>query len=429
MEIKLDIAEKMLPFWTENKRHKVAYGGRAAAKSHSIAALLLIKGRVKPIRWLCTREVQKSIKDSVHRLLADKIADLGLSDFYEVQRDVIKGRNGTEFLFAGLKEHTIDSIKSFEGCDGVWVEEAHSVSQRSAQVLVPTIRKPGSEIWWSYNPDQESDYVHQRFVVNQDPNALVVKINWRDNPWFSQEMEQERLQLKAINDDIYNHVWEGECRSVAGLMFKRNWFKLYDRLPDRLSLYMASDYAVTDEALADSAPDWTEHGIWGMSQNGDLYAVDWWSGQTDPSVWIDAAMTLVKRHRPLMWFEEKGVILRAVDSSITRRMRETGAYVKREPIASASSKAARALGFAARASAGAVWLPRNEWGERLLNQLCAFNGEDGRTDDMVDVCSILGRALDSVVPAVVSKPEKRQNTDRWDKAFAESAPSKTWKTI
>lgn len=429
VEIELNIPEKMLPFWTEQCRHKVAHGGRGGAKSHSIARMLLAKGRVKPIRWLCTREVQKSIKDSVHKLLADRIDEMGLGGFYDVQRDTIKGRNGTEFLFAGLKEHTIDSIKSFEGCDGVWIEEAHSVSQRSAQVLVPTIRKPGSELWWSYNPDQEDDYVHNRFVINKDPQSIVVEINWRDNPWFPAELEYERQQLKAINEDLYNHVWEGKCRSIGGLLFKRHWFKWYDRLPERLNLYMASDYAVTDEAEADRSPDWTEHGIWGMADNGDLYAVDWWSGQTAPDAWISAAMTLIRRHRPLKWFEEKGVILRAVDSSITKAMREQNAFICREPMASAGNKAARALGFAARASSGAVWLPKNQdWANRLINQLCAFNGEDGRTDDMVDVCSILGRSLDSMANAVAANAQKRQNTDRWDKAFAETRKS-SWKTV
>lgn len=395
------IPAKMLPF-TQPKRHKVARGGRGGGKSQTVAQLLLAKGMTRPLRWLCAREVQKSIKDSCHKLLGDKIRELGLSQFYDVQATTIKGANGTEFLFAGLQDHTVDSIKSYEGCDGAWVEEAHSVSERSAEILIPTIRKAGSEIWWTYNPDQEGDYVHNRFAVQGDPNALMVEINWRDNPWFPAELELERVQLQAVNDDLYQHVWEGKCRSLAGLMFKRTWFKFYDTLPERLNLYLASDYAVTPDD-----GDFTEHGVFGMDETGDLYITDWWSGQTDPDTWIQAWLALIRRHRPLYAFEEKGVILRSVDSALNKAMRETQTFVSREALPSASSKAARALGFAARASAGTVWLPRNEpWAVRLLNQLCSFNGQPGHVDDMVDVCSLVGRGLDLMADAAPPPPKK-----------------------
>lgn len=132
----------------------------------------------------CFREVQKSIKDSVHKLLSDRVAKLGLGQFYEVQQTVIRGRNGTEFLFAGLQDHTIDSIKSFEGLDRAWVEEAQSVSKRSLDVLIPTIRKDGSEIWVSMNPELDTDEPYVRFVSSPPPDSVVVQINWRDNPWF-----------------------------------------------------------------------------------------------------------------------------------------------------------------------------------------------------------------------------------------------------
>jgi PBSX family phage terminase large subunit len=400
-ELALQLPAKMRPFLSP-MRHKVARGGRGGGKSWAVARILLARGVSEPIRWLCAREVQKSIKDSVHKLLADQAQAMGLGEFYEVQRDCIKGANGTEFLFAGLQDHTVDSIKSYEGCDGAWIEEAHSVSERSAEVLIPTIRKPGSELWWTYNPDQAEDYVHQRFVVRGDPNAVVVEINWRDNKWFPPELELERQQLKAINDDLYQHVWEGQCRSLAGLLFKRTWFKFYDALPEHLSVYMASDYAVSEDE-----GDFTEHGVAGLDENGELYLIDWYSDQAAPETWIDAAVAMVKRHKPQIWFEEKGVILRAVDAAITKRLRERGTWIMRESLASAGNKASRALGFAARASAGTVWLPRNaEWAVRLLNQLCAFNGEDGHVDDGVDVCSLLARGLDLMGDARVPAPTK-----------------------
>ena len=420
---RLEIPAKMLPFWTNRARHKVARGGRGSGKSWSIARMLALRGHAEPIRWLCCRETQKSIKESSHRLLADQIVGLGLSQFYDIQRDVIKGPNGTEFAFAGLKEHTADSIKSYEGFDGAWIEEAHSVSERSATVLIPTIRKPGSELWWSYNPDQEDDFVHQLAAMDDD-NTLVIDINWRDNPWFPDELDAERLKLQRINTDLYQHVWEGECRSTAGLLFKRDWFKFYEVLPTRLNLYIASDYGVTQDG-----GDHTEHGVWGLAENGDLYAVDWWFGQTDPSEWIDALIELGARHKPLAAFEEKGVILRALDSAITKRMRETGTYMRRIPLASAGSKAERALGFAARASAGAVHLPAGQpWAIRLLNQLCAFNGDDGRQDDAVDVCSLIGRGLDSMANAAPAQSRLADRVFGNDYGVDDDESSGSWKT-
>jgi len=258
------------------------------------------------------------------------------------------------------------------------------------------------------NPNDEADYAYDRFITHTDPNAVVVQINFRDNPWFPPELEMERVQLKAINEDLYQHVWEGKCKSLAGLLFKRKWFKFYDTLPKNLSVYMASDYAVT-ELDDDNSPDYTEHGIFGLNESGDLYAIDWWSGQEAPETWINAAVSLVGKHDPKIWFEEKGVILRALDAAIGKRLREKKTFIYRHALASAGSKAERALGFAARASAGAVYLPRTEWATRLLNQLCSFTGQDGKVDDGVDVCSLIARGLDLMtngrIPAQDAKRE------------------------
>ena len=403
-----------------NIRHAAIYGGRGSAKSHTVATIWLLRAMEYRERVLCFREIQKSIRDSVHRLLADKINEYGLGHFYEVTREEIRGANGSLFLFAGLRDHTADSIKSYEGLTGAWGEEAHTITEDSALKLIPTVRGcPDPKIFWSWNPESETDYVHQRFVMRGDPSALAIKVNWRDNPWFPPPLETERLHMKALNEDLYRHVWEGECRSASGLLFKRHWFKRYDKLPERMNLYLSSDYAVTQDG-----GDWTEHGVFGMDEAGDLWIVDWWSGQTDPETWIDAAFSLIRRHKPMAWFEEKGVILRAVDAAITKRQRERQTFVRRHPIASAGSKAERALGFAARASAGTVWLPQKQpWADRLVNQLCAFNGAPGRTDDMVDVCSLVARGLDLMLnarPEKVSAPAPKPGTmdffDRQDRA-------------
>jgi predicted phage terminase large subunit-like protein len=394
-------------------RHKIARGGRGSSKSWSIARLLVAQATASRKRWLCCREVQKSIKESSHRLIASQIDAMGLSSLYDVQRDVIRGPHGSEFIFAGLRDHTADSLKSLEDLDGAWVEEAHTVSDESANILIPTVRNAGSEIWWSYNPDQEADYVHV-MAESGAPDVLVVNLNWDGNPWFPAELNAERLKLKALNDDLYQHVWEGKCRSAAGLLFKRTWFKFYDKLPERLSVYMASDYAVTPEDTG----DFTEHGVGGLDENGDLYLMDWYFGQEAPETWIEAAIALIRRHKPQIWFEEAGVIARALEGSLNKRLREDQIYILRETLPSASSKAARALGFAARASAGTIYLPRNEpWAVRLLNQLCAFNGEPGRVDDGVDVCSLMARGLEMMIDArpapAAKKPPPAPFTDAY----------------
>lgn len=197
----------------EPTRYKVLYGGRGGAKSWGIARALLIKGVERPIRVFCAREIQKSIKDSVHQLLKDQIAALGLGDHYEVLQAEIRGKNGTKFGFAGLR-HNPQEIKSYEGADICWVEEAQAVSKSSWDILIPTIRKEGSEIWISFNPDLEDDETYQRFVINPPSNSVVVKVGWQDNPWFPEVLRHEKDELKVRDVDSYLHVWEGNCREI-----------------------------------------------------------------------------------------------------------------------------------------------------------------------------------------------------------------------
>lgn len=204
-------------------RYKVAWGGRCGGKSWSYARALLLIGVSRPIRWLCTREIQRSIRQSVHQLLADQIKELGLEDQYAVQQADIVGRNGTSFTFSGLSDQTASSIKSFEGFDGVWVEEGQTVSKKSWDILVPTIRKLGSEIWVSFNPDLDTDEAYLRFVANPPPDACVVKVNYSDNPWHTEVMERERKHAQAsMPADDYKNIWLGECRVVsAGAVYQK----------------------------------------------------------------------------------------------------------------------------------------------------------------------------------------------------------------
>jgi phage terminase large subunit len=213
---------KKLKFLFEPHRFKVAYGGRGSGKSWSAARALLIMGAQEQTRVICAREVQKSIKESVHRLLSDQIVALGMSHFYTVLETEIRGKNGTTFTFSGLSQHTVDSIKSFEGADICWVEEGQTVSKKSWDVLTPTIRRPGSEIWITMNPELDTDETYKRFIVNKPDHCMAVEVNWHDNPWFGDVLEQERQHcLKAAPDD-YDTIWEGKCRSaVVGAIYAK----------------------------------------------------------------------------------------------------------------------------------------------------------------------------------------------------------------
>ena len=203
-----------LDFLFEPHRYKVAYGGRGSGKSWSMARALLIKAANEPTRVLCAREIQKSIKQSVHTLLNDQIQSLGLGAFYEVLESEIRGLNGSTFSFTGLATNTVESIKSFEGCDIVWVEEAQTVSKKSWDILIPTIRKPNSEIWVSFNPNIDTDDTYKRFVVEPPENAKVVKVNYTDNPWFPEVLEIERQHSLKTNPD-YANIWEGDCKAAV----------------------------------------------------------------------------------------------------------------------------------------------------------------------------------------------------------------------
>lgn len=212
--MKLSEAKFLIPEAFERlfvpKRYKAFYGGRGSAKSHSVARALIVLGMERPTRIVCAREIQKSIKDSVHRLLADIIAENGLSGFYEVQNDKIRGRNGTEFIFRGLRHNTTD-LKSLEGADICWIEEAENVSDNSYELLIPTIRKSGSEIWVTFNVKNITDPTYRRFVTEADlSDTISMKVSWRDNPFFNDILRAEMEKLKRLDYDAYLHVWEGE---------------------------------------------------------------------------------------------------------------------------------------------------------------------------------------------------------------------------
>jgi phage terminase large subunit len=205
----------------EPSRFKVLYGGRGAGRSWGCARALLIIGAQRPIRVLCARELQNSIADSVHKLLSDQITALGLQDHYELQQKYIFGKNGTQFAFEGIKNN-VTRIKSFEGIDYCWVEEADKVTKSSWEILIPTIRKPDSEIWITFNPTLEKDYTYRRFVTDATSDCKVIFMTWRDNPFFPEVLKKQMLSDKERDYDSYLHVWEGQCIQILeGAVFAK----------------------------------------------------------------------------------------------------------------------------------------------------------------------------------------------------------------
>ena len=212
-------AKAQVLFNPPKTRYRVLYGGRGGAKSWAVARALLIKAAKTPLRILCAREFQTSIRDSVHKLLCDQIVALEMTSFFEITQNALRGKNGSEFAFVGLKNN-IANVKSYEGIDICWVEEAQTVSRTSWNILVPTIRKEDSEIWVTFNPELETDETYQRFVAKPPVDAVVQKINWSDNPWFPDTLKAEKDALKARDQEAYNQVWEGLCRqTVDGAIF------------------------------------------------------------------------------------------------------------------------------------------------------------------------------------------------------------------
>ena len=257
METNAQFPVKMASLF-DKARYKVYYGGRGAGKSHSAAKALLILGAKSQIRVLCAREYQTSIKDSVHKLLCDQIELMNLHGFYEITQSAIRGKNGTEFAFVGLKNN-VANVKSYEGVDYCWVEEAQTVSRHSWNTLIPTIRKEGSEIWITFNPELETDETYQRFVVRPPEQAVVQKINWSDNPWFPEVLALEKDSLKSRDPSAYQTVWEGLCRlTVDGAIFANEMqvAELDDRITKVNYDPTKPVHAIFDLGWADSTAIW-----------------------------------------------------------------------------------------------------------------------------------------------------------------------------
>lgn len=225
-------------------RTKGAHGGRGSGKSHFFAELLVERCILNPgTRWACIREVQRSLDQSVKRLLEDKIESLGVGHLFNIKVYDIETPGGGLIIFQGMQNHTADSIKSLEGFDGAWVEEAQSLSQRSLDLLRPTIRKDGSELWFSWNPEKPTDPIDAFLRSdNPPPDSMVIEVNYQDNPWFPEVLKAEMEYDRRRDVDKFSHVWLGGYQKNSESRVFRNW--------------KVEDFDVPKDAVIRQGADW-----------------------------------------------------------------------------------------------------------------------------------------------------------------------------
>ena len=205
-------------------RYLGAFGGRGSGKSHNFAEMLIEQSIIQRTDAVCLREIQKSLKFSVKKLLENKISSMNAGAYFEVQNEQIKSTNGGVIIFQGMQDHTSDSIKSLEGFKIAWFEEAQTASQRSLDLLRPTIRAPGSQLWFSWNPRFATDPIDQLLRgPTPPPNAIVVEANYADNPWLPVELLEEMEYDKRRDPDKYAHIWLGKYQSNTSSRVFKNW--------------------------------------------------------------------------------------------------------------------------------------------------------------------------------------------------------------
>ncbi len=267
-------------------RYKAAWGGRGSGKSHFFAEAVLEHCIGNPgARVVAIREVQRSLAESAKRLIEDKARRQGVSGLFSFRRDRIGTPGGGAILFQGMQDHTAESIKSLEGVTIAWVEEAQSLSKRSLELLRPTIREPGSELWFSWNPRRASDPVDALFRSGRPPpNAIVVRALYRDNPWFPEELERERRDDQKNNPSRYGHIWEGDYEpTVEGAIWTRAEIQ-QNRVasaPDLEKIVVAVDPAVSSGEGADE----TGIVVCGLGRDRRGYVLDDQSVRGAPDTW------------------------------------------------------------------------------------------------------------------------------------------------
>jgi len=400
-DLDIDTAEVFVPL-LEDARYKGAHGGRGSGKSHFFAELLVEDAISNPgLRVVCVREVQKTLKESAKRLIEDKIGSLGVGRMFNVLNDSIQTPGGGIVLFQGMQDHTAESIKSLEGMDRAWIEEAQTLSERSLELLRPTIRKPGSQIWSSWNPRNASDPI-DKFLRGPEPpeSSIVIRALHSDNPWFPAELEAERLHDKKTNPDRYAHIWLGEYEPMAlGAIWTRQVLHEGRRLdpPPMKQIVVAVDPAVSSEDGSN------EHGVvvCGLGEDGRGYLLDDVSLKGTPRQWADRAIAALDKWEAdaiVVEINQGGDMVKHTLNSArpgvsVREVRATrGKHVRAEPISSLYS-------FGKISHVGTF--------PELEDQMCKMTAAGYEGEGSPDRCDAMVWGFTELFPSMTKKTTKK----------------------
>jgi hypothetical protein len=385
------------------KRYKAAYGGRGSGKSHFFAEEIVDAAVRRPgLRAVCVREVQKSLKESAKRLIEDKITAHGVWPLFggKPRNDHITTPGGGVILFQGMQDHTADSIKSLEGFDIAWTEEAQTMSDLSLEFLRPTIRKPGSELWFSWNPRSAMDAVDQFFRGLQPPdNAVIAKVNFNDNPFFPAELEAERLHDKATKRDRYAHIWLGEYEPMAiGAIWDRQTIHANRRreAPELSRIVVAVDPAISAEIGSD------ENGIVAVgmgSEDQRGYVLDDASIKGTPRQWAERAIATYD-----LWDADAIVVERNQGGDMVKHtLKSVRDDVPVIEVVATRGKHVRAEPIAALYSMGRI----SHVGTfpKLEDQMCQMTAGGYEGNGSPDRCDALVWAITQLMPSIIRKEE------------------------
>lgn len=384
------------------KRYKAAFGGRGSGKSHHFAEDIVDAAvRRSCLRVVCVREVQKTLKESAKRLIEDKVTQYGLWPLFggKPRNDHIITPGGGVILFQGMQDHTAESIKSLEGFDIAWVEEAQTLSALSLEFLRPTIRKPGSELWFSWNPRSSLDPVDRFFRGLEPPDsAAIIKVNYTDNPFFPVELENERLHDAKTNRDRYAHIWLGEYEPMAiGAIWDRQTIHAHRRheLPALGRIVVAVDPAVSNEMGSD------EHGIvaCGLGEDQRGYVLDDTSLKGSPRQWAERALATYDK-----WDADAIIVERNQGGDMVKHTLQSvrpdvpiievvatrGKHVRAEPIASLYSMG--------RISHVGTF-------PQLEDQMCQMTAAGYEGNGSPDHCDALVWAMTELFPGIVNRTQ------------------------
>jgi PBSX family phage terminase large subunit len=389
--IPIKLAKKHSFLIKEDFRYKVLYGGRGGAKSYAAALGVLWRAAEKKRKICCARMYQNSIDDSVYSLLVKLINDLGIRYLFDVQKTEIVAYNGSRISFKGIAVN-IQNMKSMEDFDIIWIEEAVSVSEAAWDIIQPTFRKTGSEIWLTFNPEWVKDATYQRFVINPPPNCKSVLVNYYDNPWFNDTLRAEMEHDKATNRAKYEHIWLGKPYSEGANLIQLSKFQRYENAPDAFPyIFITADTAFSEKQSADGSA-FLLVGV----LNKKIYLLDgYWKRVTFPDLRRDMKsfyMSAKQRFPNLstIWIENK-----ASGQSLIQQLREDGLPVSElyPTVRNAALKAERTadkytrfLEIQGEIDSERIYIPSSAaWLNEFTTQAEAFTGgKQDEHDDFID---------------------------------------------